>query len=143
VPDAEGKSQVCPVRFGHRGTPQEHPAVPHARRVVVKLGGAEKPGGGYRRLEGKDEENQVGAVDPVPGRRRDRGRPVRAEVVFGPGLGCREDLDEQAGEPAAVSLGDLPLAGVLEEPQDLPGRQRGEGQQRVEQVVGYGCVDDE
>src|SRR6202035_3623872 len=118
--------------------------MPYARRVVKRTVCAEESRGGHRGLKGKGEEDQVSAVDAVPRRSRERSRAVCVVAVFRSAFAGGEDVYEQVGESSAVSIGYLLSAYAADEPEYLPRRQRGEGHQRVDQVVvGHGRTNGE
>jgi hypothetical protein len=107
----------------------------------MRIGCAEEPGGGHGGLKGKYEENQISAIDAMPGRSRKRSGTVSVVTVFRSVFADPKDVDEKVSELSALSLGYLPLAYALDESEYLPRRQRSEGQKPVEEiVVGHGRV---
>ena len=107
----------------------------------MRIGCAEEPGGGHGGLKGKYEENQISAIDAMPGRSRKRGGTVCVVTVLRPVFAGRENVYEKVGEPPAFSVGHLPLAYALDEPEYLPGGQRSKRQKPVKKiVVGHGRV---
>ena len=78
--------------------------MPHFGRVVIRIGCAEESGGGHGRLKGKYEENQISAIDAMPGRSRKRSGTVSVVTVFSSVFADSKDVDEKVSELSAASI---------------------------------------